>query len=364
MNKKAANIKKRSKKVSAQRRKRANATIVDVAREAGVSVTTVSNIINNRDGNFKEATKRRVERVIERLSYRPQSGARSLRAAAKHILAMIVVDESESYLLDPFVANVVVGFTRGCNERGYLTVLHGCSRHNLDKMVVLRQISVDGFCLLLSGDKEHRRRTVDFVTGLGNPVALVQETDTKTYASGTRDLCVVRQNDVDGGRQLCEHLLARGCRRILVVLPRLEWPALGARLEGIRNTAARSKQRVRIDTVTCPSEQFQDVFQAIDSNFEMATDHEAIICANDRMAAAVLAVLRHRNLKVPEDVLVTGFNAFEAWRDLTPTLTTITSPAVELGDTSAQVLIERVESGQFTSNDVVLPVHLYQGEST
>lgn len=346
--------------LATRRKTRSRPTIVDVAKEAGVSVTTVSNVINKKDGNYKPSTKRRVDNAIERLGYRPQTAARGLRALSRQVVAMIVVDESESYLLDPFVANVVVGFSRECNERGYLTVLHGCSRHDLGKTVALRQISVDGFCLLLSGDQEHRTRTISQVVKLGHPVVLVQETGQR--ASG--DICVVRQDDVDGGRQICEHLLARGSRRILVVLPRLEWPALEARLEGIRKTAKRSRLSVTVNTLVCPSEQFEDVSQAIDRHLAASDKPDAIIGANDRIATAVLAVLHNRNLRVPNDILVTGFNAFEAWRSRSPSLTTVTSPALKLGEVAARAMIDRIETGSFAEQEIMLPVRLQIGETT
>lgn len=335
-------------------------TIKDVAREAGVSVATVSNVINNRSSTFRETTRRRVTRAIEKLSYRPQASGRGLRTAAKHVLALIVVDESDNYLLDPFVANVVVGYTQCCNERGYLAVLHGCTSHNLDQMVVMKQISVDGHTLLLSGGWRQRQKSIDYVMGLQHPVVLLQEIETPPAG----DICVVRQDDVDGGRQICEHLLARGCKRLLLVIPKLEWPALEARLRGIRDAIKRSKRTVVIDTLVSQSEGFEDVSNSIKEHMSKGKMPDAIISANDQVATAILNVLRRLKVPVPGGVLLTGFNAFESWRHTSPTITTVTSPARELGFKAAAALIDRVEQGEFAKREIVLPIHLRQGEST
>lgn len=335
-------------------------TMKQVASAAGVSLATVSNVINGRSGAVSERTRRVVLREIKRLGYRPQTAGRGLRTARRHALAMLIVDEAESYLADPFVANVVAGFTEALNARGYLAVLHGSRQQEFEDTVVVRQFGVDGYCLMLSGDRRSRTGLVERLVALKQPVVLIQETETFADA----DLCVVRQDDFNGGQQIADHLLARGVKDVAVVLPRLEWPALVARLEGLKAGIRRAGRSIPVAVIRAENEGFASVTAAVEAYLGRARSPSAMVGGNDQIAIAAMQALRRRGMVVPRDVLVTGFNAFEVWQYTSPTITTVVSPAREIGSRAAHSMIDRLESGRFASAEIVLPVVLQPGEST
>lgn len=338
----------------------AQPTIRDVARAARVSVATVSNVINQRASSVGDRTRKLVLHEIERLGYRPHSTGRSLRTARRHLVAMVMIDEAENYLLDPLVGTLVAGFTDSVNRRGYATVVHGCQARDLDDTVVIKTLGVDGYCLSLSGDDATRQSLVKRLHSLHQPIVLAQE----PAQNGLADICVIRQDDFAGGVQLADHLVARGVRHIAMVLPVLEWPAFNARLAGLRAGAKRTGQAVRIDVIRSVNEGFTESVRAVDKYLAESVRPGAIVGGNDKFAIAAVRAARERGLGVPTDILVTGFNALEFAQYASPTLTTVRSRARDIGTIAGNALIDRLERGSFSEQEIVLPVTLEIGEST
>ena len=335
-------------------------TIRDVARDANVSVATVSNVINGRHSSVSERTRKFVQQQIDKLGYRPHATGRSLRTSRRQLVAMVMIDDAENYLLDPLVGNLVAGFTDAVNRRGYATVVHGCRARDLENTVVIKTLGVDGYCLSLSGDESTRAALVERLLSLQQPIVLAQEPAPNAHA----DICVIRQDDFAGGVQLADHLIARGVRRIVMLLPVLDWPAFNARLDGLRSGAKRTGQPVQIAVLRTLSEGFEDSVHAVEAYLAKSPCPDALVCGNDQMAAAAIRAARNRGLTVPKDVLVTGFNALEFWQYTTPTLTTVRSRAREIGSIAGNALIDRLTSGSFAKREIVLPVTLLVGDST
>jgi LacI family transcriptional regulator len=335
-------------------------TIKDVAAAADVSLATVSNVINGKSSSVGEKTRKRVQKAIERLGYRPQSAGRRLRTSRRHSIAMVIVDESEAYLADGFAANMVPGFTDTLNHRGYSAVIHGCRRDEFGKSVVVQNLEVDGYCMFLSGTVSERQSITAQIEALHQPVVLVEETaipDSPYFA-------VVRQDDFGGGQLLADHLLARNAQNILFLMPDLVWPAIEARVAGMRDGLKSAGSKARLTLVKTPSEKFDEVMLAVDRYLAAHPKPDAIACANDQMGIAAMQALEVRGLRIPDDVMVTGFNGFEYRRYAKPLLTSIKSSAREIGVAAAEALIERVESGTFKVKETLLPTSLLPGAST
>jgi LacI family transcriptional regulator len=339
---------------------RSRPTIKDVAAAADVSLATVSNVINGKSSSVGEKTRKRVLKAIDKLGYRPQSAGRRLRTSRRHSIAMVIVDESEAYLTDGFAANMVPGFTDTLNHRGYSAVIHGCRRDEFGKSVVVQNLEVDGYCMFLSGTVSERQSLTKQIEALHQPVVLVEE----TAVPSSPYFAVVRQDDFGGGQQLADHLLARNAQNILFLMPELVWPAIEARVAGMRDGLKSAGSKAQLMLVKTPSENFDEVMSALDSYLATHPKPDAIACANDQMGIAAMQALEGRGLKIPCDVMVTGFNGFEYRRYAKPLLTSIKSSAREIGIAAAEALIEWVENGAFKVKETMLPTSLLPGTST
>ena len=335
------------------------ATIKDVALAAGVSVMTVSNVLNGRIQNVGETTRKRVEREIARLNYRRRSSARGLRAAHQRSIGMVIVDESPLFLADQFTCQVVAGLANILAQHDFTLTLQGVRGDQLEGSIIIRDVEVDGFCAMLSGPPESRKRVRDRLATLNQPVIIFQEAVEPEFP----DFCAVRQDDRGGGQLLADHLLARRVSNFLVVLPRQQWPALENRIAGMRERL-EADPSVSITIIESNSESFADVQAALSAHLSENPPPQALVGGNDAIAAAGMTYLLDNGYRVPENIRVVGFNGFEAHNYARPPLTTVRSSAYELGESAGAAMLERLKTGTFSKAEHLLPVVLAPNQTT
>ncbi len=329
-----------------------------MAREAGVSIMTVSNVVNGRFDMMSAATRTRVERALAKLRYRRHLSGRSLRLAQRFSVGMIIVDPSPVFLADPFITQVVAGLSNVLGKHGFSLTLTGTSAERLEQTVVLRNNATDAICAMLSGPPRERRRHLRTIAALGQPVVMIQEAIKGVAA----DVCAVRQDDFVGGRALARRVLEQGARKLMMLIPSLQWPAIEERKRGICD-AANQYRGSRVVVLECGTEDFATTQSALDRYVAKKDVPHAILAGNDQMGIAALKWLQMRGKRIPRDVMITGFNAFDFWQYTDPVLTTVRSPAYELGEVSGAELMRRLAADAFVERDIVLPVTLMPGET-
>lgn len=341
-------------------KKSTKATIKDVARAAGVSPMTVSNVLNGHQQYVGAATKKRVEREIARLNYRRQANARNLRVAQQRSIGMIIFDDSPFFLADLFTAQLVTGLTNFLNLADFSVTIQGIRHDQLRHSVLVRNLEVAGFCAMLSGPPEKRRQNITELARLNQPVILLQE----ALKTGETDFCVVRQDDFGGGALIADHLAARGVKNYLLVVPQQDWPAIENRIAGFKQAIARTKPDASVAIIKSKTEGFDDVQSAVSAYLDHKPLPDAIVGANDSLATAAMLCLFARGIKVPGDIRIVGFNGFEAHRYSRPAITTVASAPYEIGETAAGLILARLDSGSFEKSEVILPVHFKLGDTT
>lgn len=336
------------------------ATIKDVALAAEVSPMTVSNVLNGRQQFVSAATKKRVEREIERLGYRRQANARNLRVAEQRSIGMVIVDESPAFLADFFTCQVVAGLANVLNHADYTLTIQGMPEDAVKQSMIMRNFEVAGFCAMIAGTRQGRAEVIRQLSELDQPVVVFQE----YLPEAGPEVCTVRQDDRGGGRLVADHLLARRAERLLMIVPRQDWPAIESRVTGVRESLAAARSGAELAIIASASESFADVQAAVAAYLATNPLPDAIIGANDPIATAAMLLLFDRGVKVPDDVRVTGFNGFEAHRYSRPRLTTVVSAAYQLGEKAGEAMLARLKTGSFANRDLVLPVHFETGETT
>lgn len=342
-------------------------TVVDVAREAGVSPMTVSNVVNRHHRLMSEATRRQVEAAIERLGYRPHVTGRSLRLDRRFAIGMVIVDESPTFLADPFITQLVAGLSNYLSIQGYGLVVQGIAAARLADAPLIRRHETDGLCLLLSGPAAQRHAMLEMFGSLDQPVVLFQE----PVPPAMEDAVAIRQDDCGGALALARRLLGQGVRDILFLKPQLDWPAIDERERGIRAAIARQRRQkrepgqghVRFTALASGGDGFDAVQATLAAHVETHGLPGAVMAGNDQIGIAAMKWLRGRGLSVPDDLRVTGFNAFDAWRYSDPVLTTVVSPAYAMGHKGGEVILGRLQGRNFAERDILLPVVLQPGDS-
>jgi LacI family transcriptional regulator len=337
---------------------RSRATLREVAREAGVSVMTVSNVINGKHHLMSNETRQTVHAAVDKLGYRPHSRARSLRLSHDFSIGMLIVDPSPSFLTDAFTTHVVAGLSNYLNQSGYALLIQGTAPEPVRETPMLRQRRTDAICLMASGDAATRRAIYRILEEARQPAVVLQE----EVPDFLTDAISVRQDDRGGGAMLARHVLAQGCRRLVYLREAHPWPALENRHRGICSAVA-DFNGASVDSLCCETAGTVEAQSAFAAYAEARGLPDAVLAGNDQIGIAVLKWLAERAVAVPDRVKVTGFNAFDFWQFATPTLTTVRSPAYALGETAAANLLQRLKVGCFVQRDVILAVALEPGAS-
>ncbi|MBM3536080.1 MAG: LacI family transcriptional regulator [Alphaproteobacteria bacterium] len=335
-------------------------TLRDVAEVAGTTPMTVSNVVNGRTGEVGRETYERVMAACTRLGYRPHAAARRLRTNRRMAVGIVIVDPSPNYLADPFTAAMLAGLNAHLGSRSYSLVIHGASPSGLGSVPLLQRLETDAICVMLSGAAGARREILKQVAALGQPVVVVQDALPDDVADG----CSLIQDDFGGGVQLARHLFDARAKQVALLVPKAEWPAMERREAGIRSVIERLARPPALRTVYCGDESFDHTQRALERHMTAHGMPDVIIGGNDQMAIAAMKFATSHNSRVPEDVRVTGFNGLAIWRYATPELTTVFSPAYELGEAAGKAILSRLESGSFPSRVRSLPVRFAPNRSS
>jgi LacI family transcriptional regulator len=321
-------------------------SIKDVALRAGVSVTTVSHVLNDTPGKrISDETRSRVREVAEELNYRANGMARSLRTQRSHILAMV----SDQIATTPHAGQIILGAQEAASKSGWLLMLvnsSGDRETERAEIRALQQRQVDGF---LYATMYHQ--VVDVPAELGDSAVTLLDArcDDPRIPS-------VAPDEVQGGQAATQLLLDQGHRRIAMMSNVDDIPATRGRLEG----HVRALRGAGIDPGDDPVvRDLSDAGGGYRAGLELldrTPRPTAIFCFNDRMAMGLYQAAAERGLRIPEDLSVVGFDNQELIADgLRPGLTTVALPHYEMGAWAVETLIRRIEGPDTPSEQVLLP---------
>src|SRR5436190_22865111 len=216
---------------SKRRSSEGRVTLNDVARAAGVSVMTVSNVINGKHvGVVGSDTLRRVERQIKRLGYHPHEVARSLRLSRSFSVGMIIVTSNPLMMAIQFISALATGVASALRDNGYSLITEAVHPDQFDRSALLRRAGLDGIVAHLAGSDRDRVRYQRLLKSSGLPLVFIQDRP----LIDLKDYYCINQNDFHGGRVLAQLALDQGAKRILFFKPALDWPAVIERERGIR----------------------------------------------------------------------------------------------------------------------------------
>ena len=332
----------------------------EVSKLARVSVMTVSNVVNRRYQFVGEKTRARVERVIRETNFHPNATSRKLRSRREYSVGMVIVDDNPAYLQDPFITEIVAGFSNHLSLHNYSLSLQGILPNRLVDAAIFSTVGLDAICFMSCGSTRARQKMIEFLRSRRQPIVLIQE----TLNLEDDDIAVINQDDYSGGQMIAAHVLAKGARKLLLIVPSMEWPAIEERRRGIEAAIRESHPGATLDVLVGPGEDFDQTQRALQHYIHVNGLPDAMLGGNDRLAIACLRHLQDKGLRAPQDVLVTGFNGFQSSRYTTPTLTTVISPATEMGQQAGAIVIRRLQTGHFAKNRITYPVRFQQGGST
>jgi LacI family transcriptional regulator len=331
-------------------------TLSDVAARANVSIMTVSNALGTKTGRVADETRLRVLAAIEEIGYRPMRRGRSLRMQREFAIGLIIIHPDRRFLDDPFITEIASGMSNRLADTAYSFVVKGVVDLAGLTLAMARSVNVDAYAIFASGSPDERTAAYDLLASLHLPLAILED-----YAPGhLPDACALLQEDASGSAMITEVMLAAGARKIAYVAPLRIWPSTQRREAAFLAAAAG---RAECDRIACEDTSFPRTHAAISRYLAEHDPPDGFMAANDTMALATVRALKDHGLDVPRDVMVAGFNAFAFREFFTPIVTSVHSQAYRLGEEAVDALIQRVETGQFETRKLILPVTLAPGDT-
>ncbi|NHK26415.1 LacI family DNA-binding transcriptional regulator [Parvularcula flava] len=332
-------------------------TIADVARACGVSMRTVSRVINGAR-NVKPATRVKIEQEIERLKFRPNPQARGLAASRSYLLGL-VYDMPNALYLD----TIQRGITGTCRSSGYELVIHPCESTGSDTVIAdtlsfVRRSNIDGLIVLPPVSEMAAlppaldEAGVDYVllasVDLVDPVHLVRSAERLACEDMTR------------------HLIELGHRDIAFISGPSDYRSTRERLEGFRDAFRAAGLALNEELILKGDYGYHSGYSAGNALFSRRQKPTAIFASNDEMAFGVFNAAAEAGMSVPNDVSVCGFDDVVFAERTLPSLTTIRRPSLAMASLATEKLIALIEGRDDVANrmQAVVPLELILRNST
>ncbi|WP_374469989.1 LacI family DNA-binding transcriptional regulator [Phenylobacterium sp.] len=334
----------------------ATVTIHHVAERAGVSIKTVSRVLN-KEPNVKPATRDKVLAAAETLRYRPSVSARSLAGARSYLIALFSDNPSSNY-----IADIQRGAVSRCREDGYHLVLEPLDSAAPTATDLIRNTvaTLRAHGAILTPPVSDRLSVLQALEETGTPFVRIAPDKEPDRAAR------VRIDDRQAAYEMTVHLLELGHRHIGFIIGHPDHGASHLRHEGFLQAMADHGLAVRDEHVAQGFFSFNSGYACADALLEADVRPTAIFASNDDMAVGVLAAAHRRRLSVPADLSVAGFDDTPAAMTSVPPLTTVRQPIFQMAAAAAEMLIrgewDPADPGPAPSR--LLPFEIVVREST
>lgn len=326
----------------------------DVARAAGVSVSTVTNVLNY-PARVAAPTRLRVEQAMIQVGYVRSGPARQLRGLPSRLIGSVTLDQG-----NPFYAVLNRGVEDRLDDDGCMLLACSTDMRAEREARILRMLeeqSVRGILITPISDD-----TVDVVkiSRRGTPIVIIDS------RRGTLDVCSAGVDHVAGGRLVGQHLTGLGHRRIAVLSFAVQVGPAADRVQGLREAVAAEglDPEGALLEIRMPYGELHDAARAaVDTMLQADDVPTAVMCVNDMCAVSIVQALQHRNVRVPDDISVTGYDDLPFLTDMQPALTTVRRPIRTLGRAAADLLLAETEEDH-THREVLFQPSLVVRRST
>ncbi len=336
------------------------ATIDDVAKLAGVSIKTVSRVVN-REPNVRESTRAGVEKAIAALNYRPNQSARNL-ASHRSRLVVLVYDDPAAYETPSsgYVVRMQNGVLRACKEHNYELLIHPCDLRDKDVHQQLKDLieQVRPAGIVLAAPLSNIPGIVRTIESTGSPLV--------NLSPGTKSekRFAVATNDRDFSAEMTRYLASLGHERIAFVKGNPAHKAVGKRFLGYKDGLEASGLRYSERLVVQGDNSIESGEECARRLMNRKNPPTAIFAANDDMAAGIIRVAIRRGINIPGQLSVAGCDDNSLARQIYPALTTIRQPLSAMAEQAALALIRNGVGGIDRAETIVVPAELRIREST
>lgn len=333
-------------------------TLKDIADKAGVSMMTVSNVINGKHNRVSAKTIEKVNRIIEEYNYVPNLSARSLTNKTSNIIAIVIsVEEDDAgfnYLENPYVSAMIGTMEKEFRYNGYYTMVRSVSKMK-DLNQLVKNWNVDGIVFLYP---DLGNRLTDFIKAAPCPIAIFDDSPEK------KDVINVTSDDEKGVYLSTKYIINHGHTHIAFVADYEGNALLEKRFAGYKKALEECGIPIRPEYIYKVYPTYEG---GIEAGKKIATSLNSITAAvttADICAAGVIEGARLGGYRVPIDLSVIGYDDLQICQFTSPKLTSVSQNIREKALTATRLLLEKIRSGETTSSaNVMLDVEIVERQS-
>ena len=303
------------------------ATMKDVAKRAGLSVSCVSKYLN-RPNSVLPATKKKIDEAIAALDYKPSIIAQSLRTKRSRII--VVIMES---VINPFFATLFEAIRHDCEENGYFVMLHTLSSRRYDRTDFTY---ADGIILCFPDNQSYVGNILEAAGS--TPVVLIHGCPTEPHVPS------VLVDIGKGSAEAASYLLSQGCRSFVSVGGDRDSAMSRVKNEAIRQTLSGQNATVQSLSV---EQSHSGGIRAVELLESQLSGVDAILCESDAIAAGVLSSLNRRGIRVPADIRVVGYDDILLASMFNPPISTVSIPIGQLGAAAVSMVCGMIGGEKF-----------------
>jgi LacI family transcriptional regulator len=336
------------------------ATIDDVAKLAGVSIKTVSRVVN-REPNVREQTRDKVERAIEQLNYRPNQAARSLASHHSRLIAL-VYDDPSAYAIPSsgYVIRMQEGALRACRAANYELLIHPCRYRERgvgkELKALIERVRPDG--IVLAAPLSNMPKIVNAIRATGTPLVRISP------GKGSSKQFWVGTNDREISAEMTGYLASLGHTRIAYITGHPSHKAVGNRFLGYKDGLAESGLKFSERLVVAGDNSIGSGEACAEKLLKSKRRPTAIFAANDDMAAGVIRVADRMDIDVPGELSIVGCDDIALAQQVYPALTTINQPLASMADAAVTALINALRRKKPLEGTEIVPASLKLRDST
>lgn len=330
-------------------------TIYDVAKHAGVAVSTVSKVISGRHA-VSDKTREKVLQAIEQLNFVPRMAARTLTSERTNLIAVVISHEPDTFFSDPYLHQILYGINIEITDRDCALLL-SMPRSFDDRASayqrLLRGFRVDGV-LVESGLGEEG---ATLLAERGYPCVVI--------GYSQHNMACIYPDDYQGARTMTRHLTGLGHKQLGVITgPNFNERAWRARCDGVIDELKETGLELSAAALITGDFQSSSGYNGVAELMALPNPPTAVFAFNDRMAIGAIHWLREHGYRIPQDVSVAGFDDIADAARCDPSLTTIHINPVSVGQQATRMLFDYIEQGTLPLDEIVLPVEFIQRQST
>ena len=308
-------------------------TIKDVSNDAGVSIKTVSRVIN-KEKNVSEKTKEIVIKSIQKLGFKPNKSAQSLRSKRSHMIALLYNNPNKHYLAD-----IQGGILRLCKETGYNLVLQECDYTNVNLGLEITEFiddfSIDG--LIVTPPLSDMNEFLEHLNQTQTEYSIIAPSNTRKVKS------YVSSNDYEASYAMTNKIINKGHVNIGFIKGHHKHSASHLRFNGFTEALKDRGMSLNSEWVKEGNFSFDSGFSA---GLELLKSHNkpsVIFASNDYMAAGVMKAAQMNGINIPLDLSLVGFDDSPLAAQLWPSLTTIRQPVEDMAYHAARLLLGNID---------------------